>query len=567
MLNTENTLDLESLYFKPEDSGENIACQVKIKDDPKAGTFKAKIDFDLQFAPETQNYKINYNMINDQNTLAIELWANPKPFEAIWTVNAQEYNILSSSITKIREGKWSIVLPSGVQSSEYTLKVANTYGKAEYIFKNFYSAKSILPAPTKLSLEINDQNVSDSYLVNLNEKLEITAKCIAENPKCPLEYTWYFGGKRVEYAVASTVTLKVNPQDSGKTLECEISYTHDHKMEQNQIKGRTYIDTVLNVRYNPTIFLTFGGKKLLKDQKLELNLDENTCLVLNCHMEKYLGSAEFQWLFGGIPKDNGRTLPQYTDVFETTLQISDQGKEIKCQVGDHEAKIYLDLQFKPKSKEITERKVPKKYNEYTSVSLTFNANPEPLNATWIIGNILVPSNKSVNDFNSTAITKIRDTPNEYKIQLKLQLTPEICGKIFYLNVTNEIGMTTYEWKLDTFEIKVSSTVTICSIVIVVFIVFIVYMVVFRNGGVTQAVSTVASFVANRCSEIKDFYTNEALEKERSRPSGVFSLHMQKSFDDQHYFHYDPNSDIEDCEPENMSGLSVGQFEEVSLQDK
>ena len=149
-------LNLEDLNLEPKDCGQKIICQVNIKDDPNASNFSSKVDLNLQFEPQTQNYHINYNMVDDQNTLTIEIWANPKPSEAIWTVNNQDYTIPSSSMTKIREGKWSIALPSGVQSSEYSLKVANTYGKAEYIFKNSYSAKSILPAPKKLvKLAIN----------------------------------------------------------------------------------------------------------------------------------------------------------------------------------------------------------------------------------------------------------------------------------------------------------------------------------------------------------------------------------------------------------------------------
>ena len=66
--------------------------------------------------------------------------------------------------------------------------------------------------------------------------------------------------------------------------------------------------------------------------------------------------------------------------------------------------------------------------------------------------------------------------------------------------------------------------------------------------------------------IKDFNTNEALEQERSRRSGVFSVHMQEPFSDQHYFQYEPNGDTNECEPDTVTILSVGQFEEVPLED-
>ena len=72
-----------------------------------------------------------------------------------------------------------------------------------------------------------------------------------------------------------------------------------------------------------------------------------------------------------------------------------------------------------------------------------------------------------------------------------------------------------------------------------FILVLIYFSVCRNSGVGSGIRRVFSYIADQCSEIKDYYTPEALNLEIQRQSlGVFTLERES----QQFANYNPDPD-------------------------
>ena len=221
------------------------------------------------------------------------------------------------------------------------------------------------------------------------------------------------------------------------------------------------------------------------------------------------------------------------------LTTQDHDQIIKCQVSDEDyAQVRVDLTFKPE-----EQTEPKTFeflddrNEAT-ISMTFLAKPKPTKAIWIIDDIIVPMNHSIDQFRSSELI-----PNGYKfeIQLTFPMKKSMNNQTYLLNVTNDLGMTSYEWKMQIHHTKqaMSSVLSVSLIIIGFFILVLIYFSVCRNSGVGSGIRRELSYIADQCSEIKDYYTPEALNLEIQRQSlGVFTLERES----QQFANYNPDPD-------------------------
>ena len=537
----DHSLALNELDLKFQDVGQKIQCLVQLKNTQNANKRESQeIELELQFPPQTTDYEVRYTTRDNtdnpsfRTNMNIFLWANPKPIEAKWTVDtATKYTVEPRQITK---GRWSIAVPADIESTKFILETKNSLGKARYTFEGSHSATELVAKPQKLSLLINGEEKGGTTSINWNEE-SIKARCqvhgASNNSKHTIFYTWKLDNAVLESGTSSTIQLKnkLDPiTNNGETLKCEVSY-QDQDFDPDQQDGEIEKETVLTIDYNPVVIIKFAnGTELNNNQIIHFNVDKSWNLNLECSTKNYHGRENWVWYRGNT---------KLNSTLNWILKPEDQNQIFKCQVSDKDyAQVRVNLTFKPEKQ--TE---PKTFeflddrNEVT-ISMTFMASPKPTKAIWIIDDIIVPMNHSIDQFNSRELIQ---KGNEFEIQLTFPMKKSMNNQTYLLNVTNDLGMTSYEWKMQIHHSKqaMSSVLSVSLVIIGLFILVLIYFSVCRNSGVGSGIRRVFSYIADQCSEIKDYYTPEALNLEIQRQSlGVFTLERES----QQFANYNPDPD-------------------------
>jgi hypothetical protein len=144
--------------------------------------------------------------------------------------------------------------------------------------------------------------------------------------------------------------------------------------------------------------------------------------------------------YNAAPKHSGEMLKCEIDHMGYTMQaLNDESNLVEAQ---------LDLQFKPDDQATPSTFYGMKEGEENDVRIKFRANPKPNMGQWKIGDISVPVGAAdvENKFQSSQIID-GDLSGEYQVKLTFTMTPEYAGKNYALEVTNELGTTTYEFNL------------------------------------------------------------------------------------------------------------------------
>ena len=519
---TEHSLALNEIDLKFQDVGQKIQCLVQLKTSPNAPKRKSKeIELDLKFPPQPTDYEVQYTTSDNpsfRTNMKILLWANPKP-----TVDTKNYKV-----EPIQTGRWSIAFPEDVESTKFVLETKNTLGKARYTFEGSHSATELVAPPEKLSLVIDRVETVDSTQTQLNWNQEHEAECQVHpiNPKYTIFYTWKLDNDVVQSSTLSALQLSdhINPtKDTGSVLRCEISY-QDQAFDLEQGEKPPSVETVLKIDYNPMVIMKFlNGTEIQNNDLIHFNLAKNSALNLMCSTKDFHGTENWFWYRG-----NTLVLEAKTSV-NFILKPEDHDSFIKCQVQasdgrKYSAQVHLDLAFKP-----AEQVDPKAFDipddRYEAkISMKFLARPKPTKVIWIIEDIIVPMNHSNDGFTSSELIQ-SDGRSEFEIKLNFPMKTSMNKKIYYLNVTNDIGMTSYQWKMQVYQSKQISSVLLVSLGIIgFFILILIYFSVFRNSGAGSGIRRVFSYIVDQCSEFKDYYTPEALNLERQRQSlGVYTL--------------------------------------------
>ena len=441
-LNVDNSsLVLNEITLTKEDVGQSIQCNVTTKIDQQLHVGQS-IELDLQFPPQAQpeDYEVHYTLRNNSPTLMIYFWANPKPTQAIWTIDSKKHSNLEPKETG-RKGRWYSAAPAGLKSTQFQLKVKNELGKAKYTFEGLYSATELVKPPQKLGLLIDGRKAEDSFQLNWTEPHEIEAECqvLDSDVNSKVLYTWKMNGQVLEeMGSKSTISIDIdNPGKNGAIIRCEVAY-QDQEFEGT---GHTSIETQLVVNYDPQVVIQeTNGNTIAYRSTYPRNIDSDATLNLKCLTEKYHGSPDCAWDVGRIQRSSDCD-------FNLTLKPSDHGKTVKCKVSNYFAEFTLDLTFKPvESKKTAVINIADNKPEAT-VTMTFQANPQPTNATWIIDDLHVPMDQTVQGYNSSALKK-SGSGTKFEITLSFPMKDSMDGQAFKLNVTNDLGMTTYTWQME-----------------------------------------------------------------------------------------------------------------------
>lgn len=518
---TGHSLALNDLDLKFQDVGQKIQCLVQLKTSPNAPKRKSKeIELDLKFPPQPTDYEVKYTTRDNpsfRTNMKILLWANPKP-----TVDSKKYKV-----EPIQTGRWSIAFPEDVESTKFILETKNTLGKARYTFEGSHSATELVAPPEKLSLMIGRVETGESTQINWNQE-HIEAKCQVHpiNPKYIIFYTWKLNNVVVQSSTSSTVQLSdhINPtKNDGDILRCEISY-QDQAFDLEQGEKPPSVETVLKIDYNPMVIMKFSnGTEIQNNDLIHFNLAKNSALNLMCSTKDFHGTENWFWYRGNTLVLEAKTSENFI------LKPEDHDSFIRCEVQASEnrkysAQVHLDLTFKP-----VEQAAPKTVDipddRYEAkISMKFLARPKPTKVIWIIEDIIVPMNHSNDGFTSSELIQ-SDGRSEFEIKLNFPMKTSMNKKIYYLNVTNDIGTTSYQWKMQVYQSKQISSVLLVSLGIIgFFILILIYFSVFRNSGAGSGIRRVFSYIVDQCSEFKDYYTPEALNLERQRQSlGVYTL--------------------------------------------
>ena len=538
---TDHSLALNELDLKFQDVGQKIQCLVQLKNTPNAQKRESQeIELDLQFPPQTTDYEVRYTTRDNtdnpsfRTNMKILLWANPKPIEAKWTVDtATNYTVEPRQITK---GRWSIAVPANVESAKFILETKNSLGKARYTFEGSHSAIELVAPPTNLTLEIDGKETGKLTEINWNREHNITASChvvhSVSTSKYTIFYKWTLDGKVINEGTSPSISIPLQPANNGNILKCDISY-QDQAFDPDKV-GKTSTYTVLSINYNPVVNIKFtNGSALQNDQIIHLKLDKGfVSLNLECSTKGYHGNENWVWYRGDQEAQRG------SSKINLILTTQDQDQIIKCQVSDEDhAQVRVNLTFKPQEFECSSCEILDDRYEAT-ISMTFMAEPKPTEAIWIIDDIIVPMNHSIDQFRSSELIPNGD---KFEIQLTFPMKKSMNNQTYLLNVTNDLGMTSYEWKMQIHHSKqaMSSVLSVSLVIIGLFILVLIYFSVCRNSGVGSGIRRVFSYIADQCSEIKDYYTPEALNLEIQRQSlGVFTLERES----QQFANYNPDPD-------------------------
>lgn len=202
---------------------------------------------------------------------------------------------------------------------------------------------------------------------------------------------------------------------------------------------------------------------------IQMNLDEQKQLFIDCVASGARPAPEFSWYIADTKlnanfevreeagEDGSMT---YISTLEYNAAPKHSGQMLKCQVDhmgysmqdlsdqNNVAQAELELQFKPDEKEKPETFYGMKEGEENNVRIKFRANPKPNAGKWSFGDVSVPVGAASTDntFQSSQITD-GDFDGEYQVDLTFTMEPKYAGKTYSLDVTNELGTTTYQFNL------------------------------------------------------------------------------------------------------------------------
>lgn len=148
--------------------------------------------------------------------------------------------------------------------------------------------------------------------------------------------------------------------------------------------------------------------------------------------------------------------------------------------GSNVAEALLNLQFKPDQKGNTETFYGLKEDETNTIRIKFRANPKPSAGQWSIGETSVPvGGASIDEVFQSSHFDNGDLEGEYQVELTFTMTPELAGKTYALEATNELGTTSYQFDLALSQKPPSESANGPVIGIVILIVIIILV-----GGIT-----------------------------------------------------------------------------------